>query len=218
MLIILRHPGFPQGTPLTRNIPGFLRQPAEALVGEVSIFTCLYYSKRIKLILCPQKCYTSLVYNLNIADVDCLKYALSKGENPFVQSFFCLLEVILCISYLRRSRSRNGHWRRNLESTSDRKDRLYHVDPRTVIVCLCEPTHAVCVPHSGQQVLISYALSLRRSWRPLPTGSPPPIQPGTSFPFRNTVKTPFSPFRISSSSPSSSSMVREVPYSRTPRV
>jgi hypothetical protein len=83
MLIILRRTGFPQGTPLTRNIPGFLRQPAEALVGEVSISACLYYSKRIKLILCPQKCYTSLVYNLNIADVDCLKYALSKGENPF---------------------------------------------------------------------------------------------------------------------------------------
>lgn len=48
-----------QVTSITHHIPGFIRQPAEALIG--------------------QKCYTSLVYDFNISDVDCLKYALSKG-------------------------------------------------------------------------------------------------------------------------------------------
>lgn len=46
-------------TAITHNIPWFLREPAVALIG-------------------PQ-CYTSLVYDLNVTDVDCLKYALSKG-------------------------------------------------------------------------------------------------------------------------------------------
>jgi mannose-P-dolichol utilization defect protein 1 len=48
-----------QVTSITHHIPGFLRQPAEALIGT--------------------KCYTSLVYDFNLGDVDCLKYALSKG-------------------------------------------------------------------------------------------------------------------------------------------
>ncbi|RSH82675.1 uncharacterized protein EHS24_007669 [Apiotrichum porosum] len=46
-------------TAVTHNIPWFLRVPAEALIGE--------------------KCYGVLVYDFNITDVDCLKYALSKG-------------------------------------------------------------------------------------------------------------------------------------------
>ncbi|WRT64566.1 uncharacterized protein IL334_001498 [Kwoniella shivajii] len=46
-------------TAITHNIPSFLRQPAEALIGE--------------------KCYETLVYNFDITHVECLKYALSKG-------------------------------------------------------------------------------------------------------------------------------------------
>ncbi|WVQ80225.1 hypothetical protein IAT38_002330 [Cryptococcus sp. DSM 104549] len=46
-------------TAVTQNIPFFLRVPAEALIGE--------------------QCYNTLVYEFNITDVDCLKYALSKG-------------------------------------------------------------------------------------------------------------------------------------------
>lgn len=49
----------PQLTPITHHIPFFLREPAEALIGE--------------------QCYTSLVYNVHLTDVECLKYALSKG-------------------------------------------------------------------------------------------------------------------------------------------
>jgi len=46
-------------TSITSNLPWFIREPAVSLIGE--------------------KCYVSLVENLNIADVECLKYALSKG-------------------------------------------------------------------------------------------------------------------------------------------
>nr|XP_019046931.1 mannose-P-dolichol utilization defect 1 [Kwoniella bestiolae CBS 10118]OCF25861.1 mannose-P-dolichol utilization defect 1 [Kwoniella bestiolae CBS 10118] len=48
-----------QVTSITQNIPSFLRQPAEALIGE--------------------QCYDILVYNFDITHVECLKYALSKG-------------------------------------------------------------------------------------------------------------------------------------------
>lgn len=41
------------------QFPSFIRDPAVAVVGE--------------------KCYVSLVENLNIQDVDCVKYAISKG-------------------------------------------------------------------------------------------------------------------------------------------
>lgn len=46
-------------TSITRNFPWFVKDLGVAIVGE--------------------KCYTSLVENLNIEDVECLKYALSKG-------------------------------------------------------------------------------------------------------------------------------------------
>lgn len=48
-----------QVTALTHHIPWFLRGPAEALIGE--------------------HCYKVLVYDFNITEVECLKYALSKG-------------------------------------------------------------------------------------------------------------------------------------------
>ncbi|KAI8070626.1 uncharacterized protein B0P05DRAFT_474329 [Gilbertella persicaria] len=41
------------------QFPSFIRDPAVAVVGE--------------------KCYVSLVENLNIKDIDCIKYAISKG-------------------------------------------------------------------------------------------------------------------------------------------
>ncbi|OCF33834.1 mannose-P-dolichol utilization defect 1 [Kwoniella heveanensis CBS 569] len=46
-------------TSITHNIPSVLRQPAEALIGE--------------------QCYDILVYNFDVTNVECLKYALSKG-------------------------------------------------------------------------------------------------------------------------------------------
>jgi len=46
-------------TAITRNLPWFIKDVGTAIIG--------------------QKCYTSLVENLDIDDLDCLKYALSKG-------------------------------------------------------------------------------------------------------------------------------------------
>ncbi|KAJ8509080.1 hypothetical protein ONZ45_g8698 [Pleurotus djamor] len=46
-------------TSITRNLPWFVRDLGVAIVGE--------------------KCYVSLVENLNLGDVPCLKYSLSKG-------------------------------------------------------------------------------------------------------------------------------------------
>lgn len=46
-------------TAITHNIPYFARAPLEALIGE--------------------ECYGTLVYDFNITDSECLKYALSKG-------------------------------------------------------------------------------------------------------------------------------------------
>ncbi|KPV74015.1 uncharacterized protein RHOBADRAFT_37877 [Rhodotorula graminis WP1] len=45
--------------PLTRNLPGIVRDPLVALLG--------------------QECYTTLVWNTDLADTRCLKLALSKG-------------------------------------------------------------------------------------------------------------------------------------------
>lgn len=44
---------------MTHNIPWFLRDPATLLIGE--------------------KCYKVLVYDFEITNTECLKYALSKG-------------------------------------------------------------------------------------------------------------------------------------------
>jgi mannose-P-dolichol utilization defect protein 1 len=46
-------------TAITRNLPWFVRDVGVSVVGK--------------------KCYTSLVENLDINDVDCIKYSLSKG-------------------------------------------------------------------------------------------------------------------------------------------
>ncbi|KAJ7212937.1 hypothetical protein GGX14DRAFT_550613 [Mycena pura] len=46
-------------TTVTRNLPWFIRDLGVSIVG--------------------QKCYTSLVENLDVADVQCIKYSISKG-------------------------------------------------------------------------------------------------------------------------------------------
>ncbi|EIW51563.1 mannose-P-dolichol utilization defect 1 protein [Trametes versicolor FP-101664 SS1] len=46
-------------TAITRNLPWFIKDLGVSIVG--------------------QKCYTSIVENLNVADIECLKYSLSKG-------------------------------------------------------------------------------------------------------------------------------------------
>ncbi|KAK7681684.1 hypothetical protein QCA50_015418 [Cerrena zonata] len=46
-------------TAITRNLPWFVKDLGVSIVG--------------------QKCYASLVENLDVGDIDCLKYALSKG-------------------------------------------------------------------------------------------------------------------------------------------
>ncbi|KAG8762888.1 hypothetical protein FRC11_007291 [Ceratobasidium sp. 423] len=46
-------------TSITKNLPFFIREPAVAIIGE--------------------KCYTTLIENLELGDVNCLKYAISKG-------------------------------------------------------------------------------------------------------------------------------------------
>jgi mannose-P-dolichol utilization defect protein 1 len=46
-------------TTITRNLPWFIKDTGVSIIG--------------------QKCYVSLVENLNIGDVECLKYSLSKG-------------------------------------------------------------------------------------------------------------------------------------------
>ncbi|KAG8711506.1 hypothetical protein FRC09_020569 [Ceratobasidium sp. 395] len=46
-------------TSITQNLPFFIRDPAISIIG--------------------QKCYTSLIENLDFSDVECIKYAISKG-------------------------------------------------------------------------------------------------------------------------------------------
>ncbi|KXN81767.1 Mannose-P-dolichol utilization defect 1 protein [Leucoagaricus sp. SymC.cos] len=46
-------------TSITRNLPPFVKDLGVSIVGK--------------------KCYVSLVENLNVGDIDCLKYAISKG-------------------------------------------------------------------------------------------------------------------------------------------
>lgn len=46
-------------TSITHNIPSILREPAEALIGK--------------------QCYEVLVYDFDVTNTECLKYALSKG-------------------------------------------------------------------------------------------------------------------------------------------
>lgn len=64
-------------TAITRNLPWFVKDLGVAIVSQVRAF----YSDDLAEIELPifQKCYESLVENLDIGDVECLKYSLSKG-------------------------------------------------------------------------------------------------------------------------------------------
>ncbi|KAJ1310110.1 hypothetical protein OPQ81_006857 [Rhizoctonia solani] len=46
-------------TSITKNLPFFIKDPAVAIIGE--------------------KCYVTLIENLELGDIHCLKYAISKG-------------------------------------------------------------------------------------------------------------------------------------------
>jgi mannose-P-dolichol utilization defect protein 1 len=64
-------------TSITKSLPWFVKEPAVALIGEVSAQVQCLHSVDINIQL--QKCYTSLIEELHLGDVDCLKYTLSKG-------------------------------------------------------------------------------------------------------------------------------------------
>lgn len=63
-------------TAITRNLPWFIVDLGTTIIGEASIFYNLPFIASEHVF---QKCYSSLVENLNFGDVDCLKYSLSKG-------------------------------------------------------------------------------------------------------------------------------------------
>ena len=62
-------------TALTQNLPWFVKDLGVSIVGEVCVSPL---SSRQRSIV-RQKCYSSIVENLNLNDVDCLKYCISKG-------------------------------------------------------------------------------------------------------------------------------------------
>lgn len=91
-------------TSVTHNIPWVLRTPAEAIIGEVRFHLLSFFSPRFlpASIVCvrssrergeadqslvpvclwyepTQECYKTLIYDFDILDGPCLKYALSKG-------------------------------------------------------------------------------------------------------------------------------------------
>ncbi|KDQ20969.1 hypothetical protein BOTBODRAFT_101106 [Botryobasidium botryosum FD-172 SS1] len=72
---------------ITKNLPAIIREPAVALIGK--------------------ECYVSLVENLNVSDVECLKYAVSKGLGIAIVvggSVIKIPQVLLVV----RSRSARG--------------------------------------------------------------------------------------------------------------
>lgn len=66
-------------TAITRNFPWFIKDLGVSIVGEVWIFFLPFFVPRNVSLILSQKCYVSLVENLNISDVECLKYSASKG-------------------------------------------------------------------------------------------------------------------------------------------
>jgi mannose-P-dolichol utilization defect protein 1 len=63
-------------TTITRNLPWFIRDLGVSIVGKVY---CHLYHNFKSTNLHIKECYTSLVENLDISDVQCIKYSLSKG-------------------------------------------------------------------------------------------------------------------------------------------
>lgn len=65
-------------TTITRNLPPFIRDLGVSIVGKVSLLVLFVLEPALTFTL-VQKCYTSLVENLDVTDIECLKYSLSKG-------------------------------------------------------------------------------------------------------------------------------------------
>lgn len=64
-------------TSITRNLPWFIKDLGISIVGKVRISSSPGASNVTSDIV--QECYTSLVENLDVGDVQCIKYSLSKG-------------------------------------------------------------------------------------------------------------------------------------------
>lgn len=65
-------------TSITSNLPGFVSEPLINLIGKVSVTRPTASSHRTPLTVSPQKCYASLVENLDLSDSKCLKLSISK--------------------------------------------------------------------------------------------------------------------------------------------
>jgi mannose-P-dolichol utilization defect protein 1 len=63
-------------TSITRNLPWFIKDLGISIVGKVRISSSPAAPNVISDI--TQECYTSLVENLDMGDVQCIKYSLSK--------------------------------------------------------------------------------------------------------------------------------------------
>lgn len=61
-------------TTITKHLPWFIKDLGISIVGKV----CVCQSLSISALTTFQECYLSLVENLTITDVKCLKYSLSK--------------------------------------------------------------------------------------------------------------------------------------------
>ena len=59
---------------ITRNLPWFIKDLGVSIIGEVSALHML----AIPCVNIKQECYTSLIESLDVTDVKCLKYSLSK--------------------------------------------------------------------------------------------------------------------------------------------
>ena len=64
-------------TSITRNLPWFIKDLGISIVGKVRISSSPAASNVTSDIV--QECYTSLIENLDVGDVQCIKYSLSKG-------------------------------------------------------------------------------------------------------------------------------------------
>ena len=64
-------------TSITRNLPWFIKDLGISIVGKVRTSSSTATSNVTSDIV--QECYTSLVENLDVGDVQCIKYSLSKG-------------------------------------------------------------------------------------------------------------------------------------------
>lgn len=141
-----------QITAVTHNIPWFLREPATLLIGE--------------------KCYNVLVYDFDVTNVECLKYALSKGLGFGI----VLGGSIVKIPQVGPSRTRS--------LTPDHEDRVDPLGQRSLLVGLRACSTLTPNHRSSKQPRTPFL------WRTLhahPSPSPP------------TARTSSSPFRTSSS-------------------